>query len=119
MIASAVSGTPPSASAGSMRSRIPPSTAAASAPPSASSATTPAAPILSSLSMLMSACAWRSAANPQESRIPARMRLSFTRMVQPVRPSAASVAAVAEISSTSASCPASPMMSMSHCMNWR
>ena len=44
---------------------------------------------------------------------------SLSRMCHSVSPSAPTVAAVAVTSSISASGPASPMMSMSHCKNWR
>ena len=79
----------------------------------------PRGPILSSLSIVMSTPGRSSAVKPKPSSIQSSARRSLIRTVAPSRPSASTVSSVATTSSASARDEASPMMSMSHCTNWR
>ena len=84
-IASTVSSTPPSARCGSRSRGCPRALRPSRRPRSRSSATTPSAPILSSLSIVMSTAACRSPPRtPQYSSMPFRMRRSLMRIVQSV-----------------------------------
>ncbi len=101
-----------------MRSRAD-ATASAATPRAVSSAVTPSQPILSSLSRVMKKLVWLSGGRPMLAASALRKRRSERRTVVLRSPTAASASVVASISSISASTDSSPMMSMSHWVNWR
>ncbi len=80
---------------------------------------TPSRPILSILSRLMNTSSKRFSGKPEQAAIAFKIRRSLILIWKFSNPSLPSVVVVARISSISARFVGSPIISISHCMNWR